>query len=222
MSGPLRILLVDDSVLLREGIASLLDEFDDIEVVGQAGDAVALVATVTATEPDLVLLDIRMPPTHTIEGIEAATELRRVHPSVGVVVMSQYIEPDAAAELLSGTDGHFGYLLKDRITDVDSFADTLRRVAAGETAIDPELVRRLVRRQRLGNPIDRLSAREREVLSAMAEGRSNAGIARELQLNGKTVETHVRNIFAKLDLAPEQDDHRRVRAVVTWLDAAEA
>lgn len=216
----MRVMLVDDSVLLREGAARLLGDFDDIEVVDQAGDTATLSARVAMVAPDLVVLDIRMPPTYTTEGLEAAALIRRDHPEVAVVVVSQYVEADAAAELVATADGRFGYLLKDRITDIDTFVDSLRQVTAGGTVIDPELVRRLVRRQRIDSPIDRLTAREREVLGAMAEGRSNSGIASALDLNPKTVESHVRSIFTKLDLRPEPDDHRRVQAVVTWLDHA--
>ena len=214
----MRVILVDDSMLLREGTARLLADFDDIDVVDQAADATDLSARISSAGPDLVVIDIRMPPTHTTEGLDAASMIRRDHPDVAVMVVSQYLETDAAAELVAGTDGHFGYLLKDRITDIDTFVDALRDVVAGGTVIDHEIVRRMVTRRRLDNPIDRLTAREREVLGAMAEGRSNGGIAAALHLNSKTVESHVRSIFTKLDLGPEPDDHRRVRAVIAWLD----
>ncbi len=214
----MRIVLVDDSVLLREGLARLLQEFDGLDVVAQLGDASNIIEVVRASSAELVILDIRMPPTHTTEGVDAAALLNREVPEVAVVVMSQYLEPDAAAELVASAQGGFGYLLKDRIAHVEDFVRSVRDVAGGGTVIDPELVRRLVGRDRINNPIERLTGRERDVFAAMAEGRSNSRIATDLFLNHKTVESHVRNIFTKLDLPPETEDHRRVRAVITWLE----
>jgi len=213
----LRVIVVDDSVLLREGIVRILTEAD-IDVVAQLGDATELEATVDALTPDLVVLDIRMPPTNTTEGLEAAVALRSSHPDCAVMLLSQHVETRYALELIAGGAASVGYLLKDRVVDVDQFISALRRVAAGETAIDPEVVTRLVGRERRNNPIDQLSVREKEVLSLMAQGHANADLAATLSLNQRTVESHVSNIFTKLGLLPEAEGHRRVRAVLTYLE----
>lgn len=212
----MRVIVVDDSVLLREGIVRLLDEAGH-EVVAQHRDATTLIESVTNTHPDLVLLDIRMPPTHTTEGLDAAAELRRTFPGLGVVVLSQYTETRSAVELLADDRGGLGYLLKDRIAEVGEFLDALVRVAAGGSVIDPSVVARLVSRERRNNPIDALTERERDVLGLMAEGRSNAAIAERLGVQVRTVESHVSAILTKLGVHDEPDDHRRVRAVVLYL-----
>lgn len=217
----MRVILVDDAVLLREGIASLLHGAGH-DVVAQCGDATDLAAIVAAHRPDVVVLDIRMPPTHTTEGLEAAVALRAADPRLGVLVLSQHIETRYALELMEAGAAGVGYLLKDRVTDVAVFLDALDRVADGQTAIDPDVVTRIVQRERRTNPLDRLTDREREVLSLMAEGHANAAIASRLVLNLRTVETHVGAIFTKLDLHPESEAHRRVQAVLTYLANAPA
>jgi len=211
-----RTLIVDDSVLLREGLASLLAS-RGFDVVGTLPDARGLTDAIAETSAELVVLDIRMPPTHTTEGLVAAMEIRRSHPAVAVLLLSQYVETGDAVELIAAGSERVGYLLKDRITDVDDFVDVARRVAGGGTAIDPTVVARLIGRQRRNDPLEALTERERDVLARMAEGRSNLAIARRLDLTERTVESHVRNIFTKLDLLPEPDDHRRVRAVLLHL-----
>ena len=212
-----RVVLADDDVLLREGLASLMER-SGYKVVGQAGNASDLTALVRDLVPDLVVIDIRMPPTNTTEGLVAAGVIRREFPDIGILVLSAHVEMDQAMELLAG--GHrIGYLLKSRVTDVDDFIDTLGRILKGGSIIDPALVQELVAAQRVNDPLARLSAREREVLALMAEGRSNAGIARRLWVSEGTVEKHVRSIMSKLDLEGTQDDHRRVLAVVTFLDS---
>lgn len=217
----MRTVIVDDSVLLREGVASLL-RGNGFEVVGTRGDAAGLVSYLQAAEADLVVLDIRMPPTHTTEGLEAALEIRRQRPATAVLLLSQHVETRFAVDLIAdGSDG-VGYLLKDRVTDVADFLDAARRVGNGGTAIDPLVVSRLIGRQRRNNPLDGLTDRERDVLARMAEGRSNVAIAATLEMAERTVESHVRNIFTKLDLLPEVDDHRRVRAVVLYLQELRA
>ncbi|MGZ4504649.1 MAG: LuxR C-terminal-related transcriptional regulator [Nocardioidaceae bacterium] len=210
------VALADDSILLREGVARLLTE-SGFRVTVQAGDAGALLAAVRADPPDIAILDIRMPPTFTNEGLRAAHQIREELPDVGVLLLSQYVETDSAIDLVSAGAGHLGYLLKDRVVKVQEFTDAVRRVAAGGSVIDPEVVSRLVGRARRDNPIDALTDREREVLSLMAEGRSNQAIAEHLSLSAKSIEGHVRNIFTKLGLSNTPDDHRRVLAVLTYL-----
>jgi DNA-binding NarL/FixJ family response regulator len=213
----LRVVLAEDDILLREGLASLLER-SGLQVVGQAGDASGLVSLVLETEPDLVVVDIRMPPTNTTEGLVAAVEIRRERPETGVLVLSAHADVEQAMELLAGGRG-VGYLLKSRVTDVAEFIDTLRRIAEGGSVMDPALVQELVNARRRNDPLATLSAREREVLALMAEGRSNAGIARRLWVTEGTVEKHVRHILTKLNLLETDDDHRRVIAVVTFLEA---
>jgi serine/threonine-protein kinase PknK len=212
-----RVVLADDDILLREGLASLLER-SGYEVVGQAGDATELVDLVGKHLPDLVVIDIRMPPTHSVEGLDAARAIRREFPEVGILVLSAHVETDQAMELLAGGN-RIGYLLKSRVTDVDEFVSTLGRIIKGASIVDPGLVHELVTAHRVDDPLRRLSAREREVLELMAEGRSNAGIARRLFVSEGTVEKHVRSILAKLDLEETAEDHRRVLAVITFLDA---
>jgi DNA-binding NarL/FixJ family response regulator len=211
-----RVVVADDSVLFREGLVRVLKE-SGFDVLAQAGDADELLAAVAANEPDVAVVDIRMPPSHTNEGLVAAERIRRDHPSTSVLVLSQYVEPAHAVKLLSSADGSVGYLLKDRVGDLEEFAEAVRRVSRGQPVIDPAVVAQLLEHQRSNNPIDRLSEREREVLGLMAEGRSNQAIREVLFLSQKTVETHVRSIFAKLDLPEAADDHRRVLAVLTYL-----
>ena len=213
----LRVVLGEDDVLLREGLASLLDR-SGFEVAGQAGDGPQLLALARETIPDLVVTDIRMPPTHSSEGLEAARVIRQELPGTAILVLSAYAEVEHALELLASGRG-IGYLLKSRVTDVDEFLDTLRRVANGGSVVDPALVQELVTVRRRDDPLDALSAREREVLALMAEGRSNAGIARRLWVTEGTIEKHVRSILMKLDLPETGEDHRRVLAVITFLQA---
>jgi serine/threonine-protein kinase PknK len=216
MSG-LRVVLGEDDVLLREGLAGLLDR-SGFDVAGQAGDGPRLLALVRETAPELVVTDIRMPPTHTVEGLEVARAIRQELPDIAILVLSAYAEVEHAVELLASGSG-VGYLLKSRITDVDEFLDTLRRIASGGSVVDPALVQDLVSVRRREDPLSVLSDREREVLGLMAEGRSNAGIARRLWVTEGTVEKHVRAILTKLNLAEADDDHRRVLAVITFLQA---
>jgi len=211
-----RAVLADDDVLLREGLASLLDR-SGIEVVGQAGDADGLVRLVLEERPDLAVIDIRMPPTHTTEGLEAARRIRAELPETAIVVLSAYVDVEHATELLASGQ-RTGYLLKSRVTDVTDFMDTLERIMKGAAVVDPGLVRELVAARHRHDPLDSLSAREREVLALMAEGRSNAGIAHQLWVTEGTVEKHVRSIMMKLDVSETADDHRRVLAVITYLD----
>jgi DNA-binding NarL/FixJ family response regulator len=213
-----RVVLADDSVLLREGIARLL-EMEGFEVVGQVDNPDDLVRRVGFAKPDVAIVDIRMPPTHTDEGLQAAKRIRERYPSVGVLVLSQYVEPAYARALLEERTDGVGYLLKDRVSDVAEFTDAVRRVAAGGSALDPAVVSQLVGRRRVDDPLAELTAREREVLELMAEGRSNRGIAERLVVTERAVEKHVTNVFAKLGLAAAPEDHRRVRAVLTLLDA---
>jgi DNA-binding NarL/FixJ family response regulator len=213
--GPLRIVLAEDSVLLREGMSQLLRRFGHA-VVAAVGDAPALAAAVEAHDPDVVVTDVRMPPGFSDEGLRAAVALRAARPSLAVLVLSQYVEQTYAVELLeAGPGAGTGYLLKDRVGDVEEFVDAVRRVAAGGTVIDPEVVRQLLRRRR--DPIERLTPREREVLALMAEGWSNGAIARTLTVSEAAVAKHIGAILAKLDLPPATDDHRRVRAVLAYL-----
>jgi DNA-binding NarL/FixJ family response regulator len=213
----LRVVLADDDVLLRAGLASLLER-SGFAVVGQAGDGVELLALVRDTAPELVVVDIRMPPTQTTEGLEAARVIRQELPEAGILVLSAHAEVQHAMELLASGRG-IGYLLKSRVTDVEEFIGTLERIAKRGSVVDPALVQELVSARRRDDPLAVLSAREREVLALMAEGRSNAGIARRLWVTEGTVEKHVRSILAKLSLAETDDDHRRVLAVVTFLEA---
>jgi len=213
----LQVVVADDDVLLREGLASLLTA-SGLEVLGQAGDAEELLALISARPPQLAIIDIRMPPTHTAEGLDAAVRIRAEFPDVAMLLLSAHVEVDHALELLSGGRG-IGYLLKSRVTDVADFVDTLGRVAHGASVVDPALVQELVSARRRDDPLAVLSVRERDVLVQMTEGLSNAGIARRLWITEGTVEKHVRSILAKLDLADTADDHRRVRAVLLYLDA---
>ena len=212
----LRVVLAEDDVLLREGLASLLER-SGFQVAGQAGDAAQLLALVAEQHPDLAVVDIRMPPTHTTEGLEAARRIRQQHPKTGILVLSAHVEVEHAMELLAAGRG-IGYLLKTRVTDVAEFLDTLERVARGGSVVDPALVAELVSARHRDDPLAVLSAREREVLALMAEGRSNAGIARRLWVTEGTVEKHVRSILTKLTLPETGDDHRRVLAVLRFLD----
>jgi len=212
-----RVLLAEDDVLLREGIASLLQP-TRFEVVAQTGDRPSILPLVRDAQPDLVVLDIRMPPTNTTEGLDAAREIRTEFPEIGILVLSAHTEVEHAMELLA-TGERIGYLLKTRVTDVDEFIETLERIVRGGSVMDPALVQELVRARRRDDPLAGLSQREREVLELMAEGRSNAGIARRLWVTEGTVEKHVRHILAKLSLSETDDDHRRVLAVVTFLES---
>jgi DNA-binding NarL/FixJ family response regulator len=214
----MRVVLADDSVLLREGIARLLAEAG-LEVVAQAGDAADLLRKVNAHRPDVAVVDVRMPPTHTDEGLKAAAEIRERWPETGVLVLSQYVEEAYAIELLAGDAGGIGYLLKDRVADLDRFVESVRRVGTGGSALDPEVVSRLLGRHRRDDPLAELTPRERDVLELMAEGRSNHAIAEGLVVTDRAVEKHVTSIFGKLGLPPTQDDHRRVLAVLTYLQA---
>lgn len=213
----LRVVVADDDVLLREGLASLLDR-SGFDVVGQAADATELLALVRDQAPQLAVVDIRMPPTHTTEGLDAAKVIRTESPDTGILVLSAHVDVEHATELLASGHG-IGYLLKTRVTDVNDFVETLERIAKGASVVDPALVSELVSARRRDDPLAALSTREREVLMLMAEGRSNAGIARRLWVTEGTVEKHVRSILTKLNLPETGDDHRRVRAVITYLEA---
>jgi DNA-binding NarL/FixJ family response regulator len=210
--------VADDAVLLREGVVRILRE-TGFDVVAQAGDADQLLLYVRSLRPDVAVVDIRMPPTHTDEGLRAAQRIRADYPEVGVLVLSQYVEPGYALELLSGSAEGVGYLLKERIANIDDFAAAVRRVAAGGSALDPAVVSEIVGRRRADDPLAPLTPREREVLELMAEGRSNQGIAERLVVTERAVEKHVTNIFGKLGLEPMPADHRRVLAVLTFLRA---
>lgn len=212
----MRVILAEDSTLFRKGLARLLED-SGVEVVAEVEEADSLVRRIKADPPDVAIVDIRMPPSHTTEGIEAAVRIRSDFPDVGVLVLSQHIETEYAVELLRDTRGRVGYLLKDRVTDPDEIIDAISRIHAGETVVDSDLVARLLGRRRQSSPLESLTDREREVLAAMAEGHTNQGIAEVLHMSPKTVETHTRSIFQKLDLLPGDDYHRRVVAVVTWL-----
>jgi DNA-binding NarL/FixJ family response regulator len=211
-----RVAIAEDSVLLRDGLARLLGD-SGFDVVAQCGTADELLLKVHSFPPDVAIVDIRLPPTHQDEGLLAALEIRDHHPSVGVLVLSQYVELGLALKLLADSADGVGYLLKDRITDVDEFVAAVRRVADGGSALDPIIVSTLLSRRRNDDPLDELTPREREVLSLMAEGRTNGGIARRLWLTEKTVETHVRTILMKLGLQVSDDDNRRVLAVLAYL-----
>jgi DNA-binding NarL/FixJ family response regulator len=215
----MRVVICDDSLLFREGLARLLSD-RDFEVIAQMENADDLVRRVGGLKPDVVIVDIRMPPTHTDEGLQAAHQISERYPEVGVVVLSQYLEASYALRLLEeGTAGR-GYLLKDQVGDLDAFDESIHRVGTGGSVVDPEVVASLVGRRSDSAPLDELTAREREILALMAEGRSNHGIGDRLFLSQRTVESHVRAIFQKLNLAPADDDHRRVLAVLTFLRAA--
>jgi DNA-binding NarL/FixJ family response regulator len=215
----LRVVVADDSVLLREGLVRLLEE-SGFDVVGQAGDAEDLMRKVGAHKPDVAVVDVRMPPTHTDEGLRAAHRIRSEQPTTAVLVLSQYVEEAYALDLLSESTERTGYLLKDRVSDVDTFTDAVRRVANGGSALDPEVVALLLGRRRREDPLESLTAREREVLGLMAEGRSNNAIAEALVVTERAVEKHVTSIFSKLDLPPTVEDHRRVLAVLAYLRSA--
>ncbi len=212
----LRVVVADDSVLLREGLCRLLEE-SGFDVVGQAGDAEDLMRKVGAHKPDVAVVDVRMPPTHTDEGLRAAHRIRAEQPATAVLVLSQYVEEAYALDLLSESTERTGYLLKDRVADIATFTDAVRRVANGGSALDPEVVGMLLGRSRRQDPLAVLTPREREVLGLMAEGRSNAAIAAELVVSDGAVEKHVRNIFTKLQLPPDDEQHRRVLAVLAYL-----
>jgi DNA-binding NarL/FixJ family response regulator len=211
-----RVVVAEDSVLLREGIARLLED-GGFDVVGQAGNGEELLLKVRSYKPDVAIVDIRMPPTHTDEGLQAAKEIREKHPETSVLVLSQYVEAAYAMELLSESAEGVGYLLKDRVSDVDEFRAAVRRVADGGSALDPAIVSQLVGRRRHDDPIGKLTPRERQVLEQMAEGRSNQAIAEHMVVTERAVEKHVTSIFGKLGLAPASEDHRRVLAVLAFL-----
>jgi DNA-binding NarL/FixJ family response regulator len=215
---PLRAVIAEDSILLREGIASLLGEAG-FEIVGQSSTAEDLLLKVRSYNPDVAIVDIRMPPTHTDEGLGAAKTIREQHPEVGVLVLSQYVEPTYAMELIADDAEGVGYLLKDRVSDVGEFVGAVRRVADGGSALDPSIVTQLVGRRRSDDPVSTLTPREREVLELMAEGRSNQAIAQRLVVTERAVEKHVTSIFGKLDLPAAAADHRRVLAVLAFLRA---
>ena len=212
----MRVIVADDAVLFREGMARILTEVG-FDVVGLAHDGSHLVSLARTERPDVVITDLRMPPGYADEGIEAAAEIRSHQPSVGLMLLSQYVEVHQALRLMEEFDGAVGYLLKDRVSDLGAFALDVRRVARGQVVIDPELVAGLVRRRRERDPLARLSEREREVLALMAQGLTNAALAEELVVSPKTIEGHVRGIFTKLDLSPGEREHRRVLAVLTFL-----
>jgi DNA-binding NarL/FixJ family response regulator len=211
-----RVVLADDSVLLREGIARLLEDAG-FEIVGQAGTAEQLLLKVRSYKPAVAIIDIRMPPTHTDEGLRAAREIRARHPETAVLMLSQYVEPDYALDLLADSAEGVGYLLKDRVADIGEFAAAVRRVGEGGSALDPSVVSLLVGRRRADDPLQRLTPREREVLELMAEGRSNQAICERLTITQRAVEKHVTSIFSKLRLPADAGDHRRVLAVLAFL-----
>jgi DNA-binding NarL/FixJ family response regulator len=217
VTARMRVVLAEDDVLLREGLASLFER-SGIDVAGQASDSTELLALVRKTVPDMVIADIRMPPSHTTEGLEAAMAIRAERPEIAILLLSAYADVEHAMELLASGRA-IGYLLKSRITNVDDFLDTVHRVAEGGSVVDPALVQELVTARRRDDPLAVLSTREVEVLALMAEGRSNSGIAKRLWVTEGTVEKHVRSILTKLNLPEAEDDHRRVMAVVTFLEA---
>ena len=212
----MRVVIAEDSVLLRAGLTRILADAGE-QVVATVGDADELLGAVERHQPDLCIVDVRMPPTHTDDGLRAAIAIRNRWPGIGILVLSQYVEERYASELLATSGEAIGYLLKDRVADVADFIDAVRRVGNGGTALDPEVVAQLLARARRRDPLERLTPREREVLALMAEGRSNPAIARSLVVSDKAVEKHVGNILTKLDLPPDQDDHRRVLAVLQWV-----
>ena len=216
----MRVVIADDSVLLREGLARVLAEHG-FEVVGQEGDAGGLLRAAATAHPDVAIVDVRMPPSYTDEGTRAALELRERHPRIGVLVLSQIVEARHALRLFRDSPEGFGYLLKDRVVEVEEFVEAVRRVGRGGTAIDPDVVAQLLGRHADDDPLAELSPREREVLALMAEGRSNKAICAKLFLSPKTVETHVNSIFVKLGLVQAPDDHRRVLAVLRYLASTE-
>ena len=213
----MRVILADDSALIRDGLARLLED-EGIEVVATFADTGGLVEATANLHPDVLVVDVRMPPDFATEGLEAALEVRRMNPEISVLVLSQHIETRYALDLLAEGARGAGYLLKDRVTDFDDFLDSLRRVADGGSAIDPEVVSRMLRRSRGPGPLDRLTDRERDVLALMAQGHTNKAIADRLHVNQRTVETHVGSILLKLELLPEADVDRRVSAVIMWLN----
>ena len=214
----MKLVIADDSLLVREGLARLLSEAG-CEITGTAADATGLVREVYLTRPEAVIVDIKMPPSFTDEGIRAAHKLRRTHPAIGILVLSQYLEAEWAMRLIRDTPEHLGYLLKDRVDDVEVVIEALTRVTAGERVVDPTIVSRLLRRSRERSVLDTLTPRELEVLALMAEGRSNIAIAARLSLSPKTLESHIRRILQRLGLEESQDDHRRVLAVLEYLHA---
>ncbi len=214
----MRVVVADDSILLREGVVRVLED-DGFDVVGQAGDAEDLLRKVGAHKPDVAVIDIRMPPTLTDDGLQAAKRIRAEYPGTGVLVLSQYLEESYALDLVADSAEGVGYLLKDRVAEIDRFTESVRRVGSGGSALDPEVVSHLLGRQRREDPLQVLTAREREVLGLMAEGRSNIAIAETLVVTERAVEKHVTSIFSKLDLAPTAEDHRRVLAVLTYVKA---
>jgi DNA-binding NarL/FixJ family response regulator len=214
--GPLRVVIAEDSALIREGIARIIEESGGT-ILAKVGDGQAFVEAVAAHRPDVSVVDVRMPPGQRDEGLRAAIEARRRVPGTPILVLSQYVERQYATELLADRAGGVGYLLKDRVGDIREFMDALRRVARGGTALDPEVVAQLMARSRADDPMSRLTPREREVLAAMAEGRTNVGIARLLSITEGAAEKHIGNIFGKLDLPDTQNDHRRVLAVLAYL-----
>lgn len=217
MSEPIRVVIADDAVLLREGVARILAD-EGFEVVGQCGTGQAVLSLVREAQPDVAIVDIRMPPTYTNEGLVAASSIMsEFRGKVGVLVLSQYVETEFALRIVTEGRGGVGYLLKDRVADIGEFADSVRRVAKGGSVVDPEVVSLLVNRRRARGPLDELSEREREVLALMAEGRSNQAIGERLFVTPKTVEAHIASIFSKLELLPAADDHRRVLAVLAYL-----
>jgi DNA-binding NarL/FixJ family response regulator len=214
----MRVVIADDAVLLREGLVRLVEE-NGHTVVAAVGDGPSLVAAITEYEPDVSIVDVRMPPTHTDEGLRAAVAARSRVPGSPILVLSQYVEVSYADDLLADRKGAIGYLLKDRVSEVAEFLDALQRVAGGATVLDPEVVGQLLVRRRRDDPLRNLTPREREVLGLMAEGRSNTAIARKIVVTEGAVEKHVRNIFTKLDLPPDDEQHRRVLAVLTYLQS---
>jgi DNA-binding NarL/FixJ family response regulator len=217
VAAPTRVVIADDDVLLREGLASLLER-SRFEVVGQSGNATELLELVNDQQPDLAVIDIRMPPTHTTEGLDAARTIRRETPRTAILLLSAHVDVEHAMDLLASGE-RTGYLLKSRVTDVVDFVATLERIAKGASVVDPALVQELVAARRVHDPLDELSPREREVLALMAEGRSNSGIAHQLWVTEGTVEKHIHSILQKLPLQDNEDDHRRVLAVLAFLEA---